>query len=84
MSFTHGFLGMKSLERALASLPNIKFEERWQPFQLDPTVMPEGKEHKAYMLAQFSDEASLAIGPRQFGLTWHESREFLFISTRYQ
>ena len=53
------FLGMKRLERALASLPDIKAEVRWRPFQLDPTIPPEGKERKAYMLAKFSDEARL-------------------------
>lgn len=53
------FLGMKRLESALASLPEVKAEVRWRPFQLDPTIPPEGKERKAYMLAKFSDEARL-------------------------
>ncbi|BBD37868.1 disulfide bond formation protein DsbA [Aminobacter sp. Y103A] len=53
------FLGMKRLENALASLPDIKAEVHWRPFQLDPTIPPEGKERKAYMLAKFSDENRL-------------------------
>ncbi|MBT1154736.1 DsbA family protein [Aminobacter anthyllidis] len=53
------FLGMKRLESALASLPDIKAEVHWRPFQLDPTIPPEGKERKAYMLAKFSDENRL-------------------------
>jgi predicted DsbA family dithiol-disulfide isomerase len=50
---------MKRLENALASLPDIKAEVHWRPFQLDPTIPPEGKERKAYMLAKFSDENRL-------------------------
>ncbi|QOF71822.1 DsbA family protein [Aminobacter sp. SR38] len=53
------FLGMKRLENALVSLPDIKAEVHWRPFQLDPTIPPEGKERKAYMLAKFSDENRL-------------------------
>lgn len=53
------FLGMKRLENALASLPDIEAEVHWRPFQLDPTIPPEGKERKAYMLAKFSDENRL-------------------------
>ncbi|GAA4113884.1 DsbA family oxidoreductase [Aminobacter aganoensis] len=53
------FLGMKRLENALASLPDIDAEVRWRPFQLDPTIPAEGKERKAYMLSKFNDEARL-------------------------
>ncbi|CAI2934683.1 DsbA family oxidoreductase [Aminobacter niigataensis] len=53
------FLGMKRLENALASLPDIEAEVRWRPFQLDPTIPPEGKERKAYMLSKFNDETKL-------------------------
>lgn len=53
------FLGMKRLENALATLPDIDAEVRWRPFQLDPTIPPEGKERKAYMLSKFNDEARL-------------------------
>lgn len=53
------YLGMKRLESALAALPDIQAAIRWRPFQLDPTIPPEGKDRKAYMLAKFSDEARL-------------------------
>ncbi|MGF7006925.1 DsbA family oxidoreductase [Aminobacter sp. BE322] len=53
------FVGMKRLESALASIPEVSADVRWRPFQLDPTIPPEGKERKAYMLAKFSDEARL-------------------------
>ncbi|WP_378951281.1 DsbA family oxidoreductase [Mesorhizobium sp. ANAO-SY3R2] len=53
------YLGMKRLESALAALPGINAEIRWRPFQLDPTIPPEGKDRRAYMLAKFNDEARL-------------------------
>ncbi len=31
----------------------------WRPFQLDPTIPPEGMDRKAYMRAKFGDEARL-------------------------
>lgn len=53
------FLGMRRLENALASLPDVIAKVHWRPFQLDPTIPPEGKQRRAYMLAKFSDEARL-------------------------
>lgn len=53
------FLGMRRLQSALAKVPNTDVEVRWRPFQLDPTIPPEGKERKAYMLAKFNDENRL-------------------------
>ncbi|WP_269929411.1 DsbA family oxidoreductase [Aminobacter sp. HY435] len=53
------FLGAKRLQSALAALPDLDVEVRWRPFQLDPTIPPEGKERKAYMLAKFNDENRL-------------------------
>ncbi|MEO5323625.1 DsbA family oxidoreductase [Mesorhizobium sp. CC13] len=53
------FVGMKRLESALASVPEVSADVHWRPFQLDPTIPPEGKDRKAYMLAKFSDEARL-------------------------
>ncbi len=31
----------------------------WRPFQLDPTIPPQGMDRKAYMLAKFGDEERL-------------------------
>jgi predicted DsbA family dithiol-disulfide isomerase len=50
------YLGKKRLEAALKSEPQA--EIRWRPFQLDPTIPPEGLDRKAYMRAKFGD------GPR--------------------
>lgn len=53
------FLGMKRLDKAIASLPDIQATVRWRPFQLDPTIPPEGVERKAYMMAKFGSEERL-------------------------
>ena len=50
------YLGKKRLDVALKSEPSV--ELRWRPFQLDPTIPPEGRDRKAYMRAKFGD------GPR--------------------
>jgi predicted DsbA family dithiol-disulfide isomerase len=49
------FVGQKRLDRAVASLPDIDVAIRWRPFQLDPTIPPEGKDRKEYMRAKFGD-----------------------------
>jgi predicted DsbA family dithiol-disulfide isomerase len=46
------YLGKKRLEAALAT-SGEKAEMRWRPYQLDPTVPPEGLDRKAYMEAKF-------------------------------
>lgn len=53
------YIGKKRLEAALANLPDITAEVRWRPYQLDPTIPPEGKDRRAYMLAKFGSEAKL-------------------------
>ena len=46
------YLGKKRLEAALAA-SGEKAELRWRPYQLDPTIPPEGLDRKAYMEAKF-------------------------------
>jgi predicted DsbA family dithiol-disulfide isomerase len=53
------FLGEKRLASAIATLKDIDVHVRWRPFQLDPTIPPEGKDRKAYMKAKFNDENRL-------------------------
>ncbi|MEQ1954824.1 DsbA family oxidoreductase [Mesorhizobium sp. CN2-181] len=50
------YLGQKRLEKAAASLPEIDVEISWRPFQLDPTIPPEGKDRRQYMMAKFGSE----------------------------
>jgi len=53
------FIGRQRLAKALESLPDVEAEVRWRPFQLDPTIPPEGKDRRAYMLAKFGSEERL-------------------------
>ncbi|CAN7730749.1 DsbA family oxidoreductase [Mesorhizobium sp. LjNodule214] len=50
------FIGQKRLDRAIAAVGDIDVNVRWRPFQLDPTIPPEGKDRRAYMLAKFGSE----------------------------
>ena len=51
------YIGQKRLDRAIALLPDVAVDVSWRPFQLDPTIPPEGKGRREYMLAKFgSDE----------------------------
>jgi predicted DsbA family dithiol-disulfide isomerase len=47
------FIGQKRLDKAVAAVPDVDVEIRWRPFQLDPTIPPEGTDRQEYMLAKF-------------------------------
>jgi predicted DsbA family dithiol-disulfide isomerase len=53
------FLGGKRLGSAIAEMKDIDVHVRWRPFQLDPTIPPEGRDRQAYMKAKFNDESRL-------------------------
>ena len=53
------YLGQKRLDHAIAAAPDIDVAVTWRPFQLDPTIPPQGMDRKAYMRAKFGDEARL-------------------------
>ncbi len=53
------YIGQKRLDKAVTSLPDIDVDIHWRPYQLDPTIPPEGKDRKAYMLAKFGSEQKL-------------------------
>ncbi len=53
------FVGQKRLDKALETLPDLDVSIRWRPFQLDPTIPPEGMDRKAYMLGKFGSEERL-------------------------
>jgi predicted DsbA family dithiol-disulfide isomerase len=50
------FIGQKRLDSAIAGLADVDVEVRWRPYQLDPTIPPEGKDRKRYMLDKFGSE----------------------------
>jgi predicted DsbA family dithiol-disulfide isomerase len=50
------FIGQKRLEKAIEAVPEIAVDIRWRPYQLDPTIPPQGKDRRQYMLAKFGSE----------------------------
>lgn len=51
------YIGKARLDRALEARPDHPFVIAWQPFQLNPTMPPEGMERGAYLRAKFGAEA---------------------------
>ncbi|ESW91310.1 DsbA family protein [Mesorhizobium sp. M0644] len=49
------FIGQKRLDKAIAAV-DIDVHIHWRPFQLDPTIPPEGKNRRDYMVAKFGSE----------------------------
>ncbi len=47
------YIGKRRLERAMRLRPQIAFDVRWRPFQLDPATPPEGVDRKAYIERKF-------------------------------
>ncbi len=61
------YIGKRQLERALARLgaEGLSFSVRWNPFQLNPDMPPEGVARAAYRAAKFgSAERSAALDAR--------------------
>jgi predicted DsbA family dithiol-disulfide isomerase len=50
------FIGQKRLDKAIAQAGDVDVEVHWRPFQLDPTIPPQGKDRKRYMLDKFGSE----------------------------
>ena len=53
------FIGKRRLEQAMA-LSDTPLAIHWRPFQLDPTIPPEGKDRRAYMEAKFGSLEKIA------------------------
>jgi len=49
------YLGKRRLDHAIERLNGVKVVVNWRPFQLDPTIPPEGVDRKDYMRAKFGD-----------------------------
>lgn len=47
------YLGKRRLERALTLAADVSVTVRWRPYQLDPTIPPEGMDRKAYIIGKF-------------------------------
>ncbi|WP_336056459.1 DsbA family oxidoreductase [Nitratireductor sp. CH_MIT9313-5] len=59
------FIGQKNLERALEQVRDIDVAIHWRPYQLDPTLPPEGKDRQTYLEEKFgSRERAQALYDR--------------------
>ncbi|UVK45323.1 DsbA family protein [Mesorhizobium sp. AR07] len=73
------FIGQKRLDKAISAVGDTKVHVRWRPFQLDPTIPPQGKDRHDYMLAKFgSDERIREIHARIEPLGEAEGIAFAF------
>src|SRR5690606_9114589 len=50
------FIGQKRLDKAIEMAGDVPVTIRWRPYQLDPTIPPEGYQRTAYMAAKFGSE----------------------------
>jgi len=73
------FIGQKRLDKAVAAVGDVDVHIRWRPFQLDPTIPPQGKDRREYMRAKFgSDERIREIHARIEPLGEAEGISFAF------
>ncbi|MCE9521796.1 MAG: DsbA family oxidoreductase [Alphaproteobacteria bacterium] len=53
------YIGKRRLERAIRMRPQIEFDVRWRPFQLDPTTPVEGIDRKTYIERKFGSSENI-------------------------
>ena len=58
------YLGKRKLDAAMKQVAQFTYEVRWRPFQLDPTIPPEGIARAEYMARKFGPEKIAAIHAR--------------------
>lgn len=56
------YIGKKRFDTARTERPDIEMEVRWRPFQLDPTIPPEGVDRREYLEAKFGKNRSREVG----------------------
>lgn len=47
------YIGKRRLEKALGHCADLDIDIRWHPYQLDPTLPPEGRDRKLYLETKF-------------------------------
>jgi len=50
------YIGKKNLEAALPMVEGVEISVNWRPYQLDPTIPPEGKDRAQYLAQKFGGE----------------------------
>ena len=58
------YLGKRKLDAAMKQVDAFAYDVRWRPFQLDPTIPPEGIDRAEYMARKFGREKIAAIHAR--------------------
>ena len=58
------YLGKRKLDAAMKQVDAFTYDVRWRPFQLDPTIPPEGIARAEYMARKFGPEKIAAIHAR--------------------
>lgn len=53
------YIGKRRLERALRLRPQMTFEIRWRPFQLDPSMPQEGRDRREHIESKFGSAEKL-------------------------
>jgi predicted DsbA family dithiol-disulfide isomerase len=53
------YIGKRNLSRALEMVPDLACNISWRPYQLDPTLPPEGMDRQSYMERKFPDKGKL-------------------------
>ena len=56
------YIGKRRFDAARAQRPDVAMDVRWRPFQLDPTIPPEGVDRRAYLDRKFGPNRSREIG----------------------
>lgn len=59
------YIGQNRLAAAIETVPQLRAEIRWRPYQLDPTIPPEGYDRRQYMEAKFGDKERLKAAHQQ-------------------
>ncbi|MCT7375418.1 DsbA family oxidoreductase [Chelativorans salis] len=53
------YVGQRNLQSALDRLKGFGVAVRWRPYQLDPTIPPEGRGRQEYLITKFGDPARI-------------------------
>jgi predicted DsbA family dithiol-disulfide isomerase len=72
------YVGQKRLDKAIDAVDEVDVELHWRPFQLDPTLPPEGKDRQTYLNEKFGGKARasefyahIEEAGRQEGIPFH-------------
>ena len=55
------FIGKRRLQRAINARPNIEFDVKWRPYQLDATVPRGGMDRQVYMRMKFGEDPMIIV-----------------------